>query len=581
VIVLKGIAASAGIADGIAFRYQPPQLVVPEVSSVEPERECIRLRDAAAAAVEELVGLKERVRLRQGDEFAHIFRSQQTIAEDESILQEAADLVTQDGLSAEAALRQVFAEYISMFAELPDDDYNKARGADIEDVYKRIFRILLGHPSADLSDLKEGTVIVAAELLPSDTALMDIDKVAAMITETGGSTSHVAILANNLGLPAMVGVHGAMSRIGDGDRLLVSVPSTGEALAYVNPEKGTRTRIMLEKEAADRRSELIKNERDLPSITSDGRAITLSANLGSTAELAPAREAGAGSIGLYRSEFLYLNSPSLPTEDEQFAAYDRAAREFEDGFVIIRTLDIGGDKQLPALPLPVEDNPFLGKRALRLTLDRPDLFLTQLRAILRASARGNIKIMFPMVSGVPELDAALELLQRARRELSEEGIPYDNSMEIGIMIEIPSAIWCADALAKRVSFFSVGTNDLTQYLLAADRMNPDLIDYYRSFDPALFRAIGSLVCSAEQGGCWVGICGELGGNPLAIPVLIGLGVTELSMSPRSLAEAGWVIRRTDMGRAGILARKVLDSETDEEIRAILREEYDSKEQTDT
>jgi phosphotransferase system enzyme I (PtsI) len=430
----------------------------------------------------------------------------------------------------------------------------------------------------NLSAMPSGSIVVARELFPSDTAIMDTEKVAGLITEAGGATSHVAILANNLGIPAAVGVGGAMDAIRNNDIVVMDTSGSEDARVYVNPKDALLRELNRKQAVIEKHKARVLAEIDKPSVTRDGRAIRLSANVGSTGELKPARAAGAGSIGLYRTEFLFMNSPALPAEEEQYRAYRAVAEAFTDGFVIIRTLDLGGDKNLPALPLPKEDNPSLGNRALRLTLSRPELFLAQLRAILRAGVHGNLKVMFPMVSGVRDLDAAMGFLDEARSQLDRIGEPYDRCMEIGIMVEIPSAVWSAEALARRVSFFSIGTNDLTQYLLAADRLNSGVSDYYRIFDPSVFRSVRQVVEAAESHGRWVGVCGELAGNPLATALLVGLGITELSMSPRALGEASWIIRNLEWSGAKILAERVLEMDTDDEIRALLREEYKSKEQ---
>jgi phosphotransferase system enzyme I (PtsI) len=574
---VRGISASPGIAEGSAFIFRALDLSYAESGTFNVEDEIIRLAEAVQSAISELTSLKESVRDRLGDEFAHIFRSQQTIAEDESILAEVEERIRDEGENAETALSDIFGAYISLFAELDDTDYNKTRVADIQDVYKRLLRNLLGIPDINLSDLPSDSIVIAKELFPSETALMDTDKVAGMVTEQGGATSHVAILANNLGIPAAVGAGDVLTHVKNGDIIVLDTTDTDNAEIYVNPESIVMVDLKKRKNKLDEYHTRLRLEGDKPAVTRDGLAVTLSANIGSTAELAPARDAGAKSIGLYRSEFLFMNSPALPSEEEQYAAYRAAAECFSEGFVIIRTLDIGGDKQLPALPLPEEQNPFLGNRALRLTLSRPELFLPQIRAILRSGVHGNVKIMFPMVSGMPELETALDLVDQARAQLEQDGVPFDRSMEIGIMIEIPSAVWVAEALARRVSFFSIGTNDLTQYLLAADRLNSNVSDYYRVFDPSVFRAIEAVVLAAEKHNRWVGVCGELAGNPLAVPLLVGLGVRELSMSPRALAEASWLIRNSDGQELSDLAQSVLCLNKDNEIRAKLREYINSKE----
>ena len=574
---LKGIAASPGIATGTAVVFTKQTLPVVEGDAGDIEAEVGRLDDAVRTAVNQLVALKEKIRESLGDEFAHIFRSQQTIAEDENIRDEVEAAIRETSVCAETALRSVFDAYRALFDELDDSDYNKSRVADIEDVYKRILRNLLGIPEVSLADLSPDSIIVAEELYPSDTAMMDAEAVGGMVTERGGATSHVAILAKNLGIPAAVRVEGALTRIRDRDSVVIESVENEAARVFVNPDRRTVDELHEKVGKLQRHRERVERFRGKEAVTTDGARIVLSANVGATADLEPAYEAGATSIGLYRSEFLFLNSPTLPDEERQFTAYRRAAERFAGGFVIVRTLDIGGDKHVPSIPLSAEDNPFLGNRALRLCLARPDLFRKQLRAILRAGAHGAVKIMFPMVGGVPELDRALAAFEEAKGELEAQGIPYDRDMEVGIMVEVPSAVWVADALARRVSFFSIGTNDLTQYLMAADRLNGDIEEYYRTFDPSVFRSIRDVASAAERHGRWVGVCGELAGNPLAIPALMGLGVTELSMSARLLAEATWLVRRTSMGEASGLARDVLALDSHTEIKALLRRHHSSKE----
>ncbi|MEX2442896.1 MAG: phosphoenolpyruvate--protein phosphotransferase [Alkalispirochaeta sp.] len=574
---LQGISASPGVVHGRAVLFTRPELPVITGPGAGIEFERARLSQAVKAAVLELVNLKEKTRAHLGDEYAHILRSQQTIAEDECILGEVEEILRESSVCAEEALRTVFDNYRSLFAELNDDDYNKGRAADIEDVYKRILRQLLGVGEINLSNLAPNSIIVAEELYPSDTVLMDTGQVDGIVTERGGPTSHVAILAKNLGIAAAVRVGNALASIRENDVLVLDTADIDEARVFVNPDARTRHQLVVRGEELARHRDRVARYRGEPAVTPDGFSIELSANVGSTAELDPAVTAGAGSIGLYRSEFLFLNSAVLPDEDVQYEAYRRAAETFREGSVIVRTLDVGGDKQLPSITLGREDNPFLGNRALRLSLSRPMLFRTQLRAILRASAVGNVKLMFPMVGGIPELAEALKAVERVKAELRAEGEEYDADIEIGIMVEIPSAVWVADALASRVSFFSVGTNDLTQYLMAADRLNGDVEQYYRAFDPSVFRAIRQVVTAAEQRERWVGVCGELGGSPLAIPALIGLGVTELSMSPSSLAEATWLIRTTPMKEARNLAESVLSLDSHTEIKALLEEFYAAKE----
>lgn len=566
---LRGIVASPGIASGSAFVYEKPRIPRVENRTEDPEHEIRRIRKAFRAAVDDLDRLIQRMRERNDDTFVRIFRAQQTIIEDESILEEVVVLIRTEHLGAEAAVGRVFRQYRELFAELRERDYNKARLADLEDVYTRILGKLLGLVAAELSALEPDTVVVAEDLLPSDTATMDFSRVAALVTERGGVTGHVAIIANTYGVPAAVGVAGTLEEVSTGDAVLLDASCGEEAVVIVHPEPAVKEQASIRRNQLERRALELRRYRGLDAITGDDHRVLLSANVGSTAELAPAREQGATGIGLYRTEFLFLNAPELPDEHAQYEAYRAAVEAFSGGGVIIRTLDVGGDKRLPGITAEREDNPFLGNRALRLCLARPELFRTQLRAILRAAVHGDVRIMFPMVGGTPELDAALELLRRTETELESEGIPFKAGIPVGVMVEVPAAVLVADALARRVSFLSIGTNDLTQYLTATDRVNSAVWEYHRIFDPSLFRAIEMVVAAAQRHGAWVGVCGELGGNPLAVPLLVGLGVDELSMSPRSIAEATWIVRTGRYGDMQSLARRILELEDHRSIRTEL------------
>lgn len=576
-ILCSGTTASPGLASGTAVLYTQQDLRFEPRKPESVEDEIRRLTKAAALAVEELTALQDSVRTRLGEDFAHIFRSQQTIAEDEAILGEVFEVIREQTLTAEAALAKVFDTYASMFSELSDDDYNKSRGADIEDVHRRLLRNLLGLPEVSLSRMDAGSIVIAEDLLPSDTATMDTDNVRAIVTERGGPTSHVAILARNLRIPAAVAAQNVLEVTHAGDEVFLDATDPGKAQVVVQPDDTKRSELAERLKKYELRQKRSAAYLGRDPVTTDGHRVDFSVNVGSTAELAPALSVGAKSIGLYRTEFLFLNSSSLPDEEQQFAAYRAAAEQFADGYVIIRTLDIGGDKQVPGLPMPQENNPFLGNRGLRFCLSHPELFRTQLRAILRASAYGDIRVMFPMVAGLNELDDALEFVGQEQTSLEADGVPYDRNMQIGVMIEVPAAVLLADELAQRVSFFSIGTNDLTQYLLASDRLNERVARYYRRYDPAVFRAVQQVVHAGHSHGCTVGICGELGGDPLAIPALLGLGVDELSMSPSGVAEATWLVCTETYESALGIAERVIQSKTDTEIESILTGHYRTKE----
>ena len=575
--MLKAIAASGGFSLGTAFVYSKPDLSFTPHAIDDPEAETRRYLGAAAAAAAELASLTERTRGDLGEELAHIFRSQQTMAEDDATRDDVCRIIREKSVCAEQAMTEVFDSYRALFAELGEEDYNKARVADLNDVYKRTLRCLLGKPESDLSNLKSGTILVAEELFPSDTALLDPSKVCGIITERGGITSHAAILAKNLGIPAAVGLMNAAGILSSGDAVVVDATKGDEAEIFLNPTSAELAVLEKIRTVYETKKRLIQEVKGLPAVTQDGCPVTVSANIGSVSEAVAAHGKGADSVGLFRSEFLFIGKSVLPDEEEQFLAYKAVVETFREGFVIIRTLDAGGDKKVYSLSIPEEDNPFLGYRALRVCLDRPDVFEPQLRAILRASHFGKAKIMFPMVSGISEVRAARSALEKCKTELRTKGVPFDENMEVGIMVEIPSAVFLASELAEVVDFFSIGTNDLTQYLLAADRMNARIQAYYRNLDPSVFRAIRTVVEAAHSKGKWVGICGELGGNSMAIPVLVGLGVDELSMSPQLLYEAIYTIRGLKKDEAGSLAKRVLSLDSQEKIATLLNSNIKTEE----
>jgi phosphoenolpyruvate-protein phosphotransferase (PTS system enzyme I) len=567
---LLGVAASQGIARGKAVVYARPDLDFQPRTVDHPRHEVQRLEAAVAEAIEELATLKLRVLEELGEESAHIFRSQQTVLEDESIIEEMKEVIAAEKCLAETAVQTVFSVYLAMFEELDENDYNRERMADLDDVQKRVLRNLLGVEDVSLAHLDEESIVVASELYPSDTAMMDRRHVRGVITELGGITSHAAILAGNLGIPAAVAVAEAVTHIAVGDDLYLDVSDPEIATTYVNPDGATRKGLDQRREAFEARRRRLAESRHLAPETRDGHRVDLSANVGSIDEIELAHHEGARSIGLLRSEFLFIGEKRIPDEEKQYRAYRAAVEAFPEGFVVLRTLDIGADKPVESISVPEEQNPFLGYRGIRISLDRADLFRIQLRAALRASAHGNLKVMFPMVSGPNEMQRILAVLAEVRRELDREGAAYDEAMEIGVMIEVPSAVLMAEELAGLVDFFSIGTNDLTQYLLAADRMNSHIREFYQPYHPAVFRAIRQVVAAAHDRGKWVGVCGELGGMPLAIPVLVGLGVDELSMSSRSLPEALHVLRQVSRSESRALAGAVLGCSDETEIRALLR-----------
>ncbi len=554
---VAGVAASPGVAIGPLFQFQATRIVVDDVPGDGPEAELRRLAGAAETAREQLGTLFEEVRERSGRGEAMIFRAHQALLADEELHAEVAALV-RAGHGAAWAWQQTVERRVAEVAGV-EDERLAARAADLHDVGQRVLRALVGtrHGAPRFPD--EPVILVADDLAPSDTARLDPRRILGLCTASGGPTSHTAIIARSLAIPAVVGAGPAVLERTGGDVCILD---------------GTGGRLYLEPSVADLESARgfqtdLRGRRDRelgtryqPALLTDGHRVEVAANIGTAAEAAAAVEAGAEGVGLMRTEFLFLGRDTAPTEDEQFAAYTEMTRALGGLPLIIRTLDIGGDKVLPYLAMPHEDNPFLGVRGIRLCLRRPELFVPQLRAIYRAAATGPVRIMFPMVATLEDLRAAREAAEGVRVELGAAPV------EIGIMIEVPSAVLIADALAREVDFFSVGTNDLTQYVLAIDRMHPTLGGQVDGLHPAVLRMIDMTVRAADGAGKWVGVCGGVAGDPLGAMILVGLGVAELSMDLPSIAPVKAELRGGSLARARALARRALACATADEVRAL-------------
>ena len=560
-IVVQGIAASRGIAYGQVFVYLQSELEIPRYS-VEPAKrlaEIARFEQALVATRQQIAKIQQQVKTNLSEEEALIFDAHQMVLEDQALIGETIREFETSGNNIEHCFNAVAQRYIAAFAEI-DDEYLRERAADIKDVTHRVLHVLLGQTALNLGELVEKRVIVARDLSPSDTAGINRSAALGLVTDNGSRTSHAVIVARSMKIPAVVGVRDLTSRVKDGDWLMVD---GYEGVVILNPSQATLFRygkIQQEKKTFESR---LLSAIDQPAETLDGVRVTLRANIEKPEEVAQVRQYRGEGVGLYRTEYLFLNSPTLPTEEQQYAAYRTIVEGLAPATVTIRTLDIGGDKPLPGNPQLIgpEANPFLGFRAIRLCLEHPELFKTQLRAILRASAHGKVEMMYPMISGAEEIDRANALLEEAKSELTARSLPFDAKLRTGTMIEIPSAALTADVLAEKCDFFSIGTNDLIQYLLAIDRGNNRIAHLYDPSHPAVLRVIHQVVQAAKSRKVKVSVCGEMAGDPVYAPLLLGLGVDELSMTPALLPAVKYLIRNTKFADAQKLATAAL-AETD-------------------
>ena len=561
---IRGIVASPGIAIGAAFQFRQDELRFERRVVGDPAAEWRRFQSAAARAGEQLAAVCARARDELGEEQAAIFEAHLLMLEDPELLAAVQSAIEERSLNAEAALSDAAERYAETLEAL-DDEYLRARAADVRDVAGRVLRILLGREAATGPDAP--AVVVARDLTPSDTILMDKSHVLGFCTAEGGPTAHTAILARTMGLPAVVGAGAEVLAVAPGATVVLD-GTTG--CLVVEPDEATLASYRQSQAAADQLRAQSLSRAGEPAVTRDGRRVEVVANIGSADEARAALDAGAEGVGLLRTEFLYLGRASLPGEEEQYRAYRAILEAMGSRPVILRTLDIGGDKELPYLELAPEPNPFLGVRAIRLSLARPDLLHQQLRAALRAAPGHNLKIMFPMVATVAEVRAARQALASARDELLAEGQPLPERLEVGIMVETPAAAVMADRLAREVDFFSIGTNDLSQYTFAADRTNARVAALADAMQPAVLRLVARVIAAAHAHGKWVGLCGELAGEPLAIPILLGLGLDEFSMNPPAIPLAKELIRSLTAEEAQALASAALDLDDAAEVRALVR-----------
>jgi phosphotransferase system enzyme I (PtsI) len=569
---MKGIGVSPGIVIGRVLLKEEKQIIVEKRDITNYEEEIQRFKRAIESGKSEIQDIYDNVLKNMGETEASIFEAHLMILEDPEMIEQVEKKIEENKVNAEWALKEISEMFISMF-EAMDNEYMKERAADIKDVTSRLMKKLLSIEEINFSELANEVIIVAHDLTPSDTSQIDKNKVLGFITEIGGRTSHSAIMARTLEIPAIVAVKDITTKVKNGDLIVFDGE---EGLIHINPEE------QIVKLYEDKKAEYNKSQKQLSlligkeSITTDGIRVELAANIGTPKDLESVINNDSEGIGLFRSEFLYMDRKTAPSEEEQFDAYKEVAAKMKNKPVVIRTLDVGGDKELDYLNLPKEMNPFLGYRAIRVCLDKVDIFKTQLRAILRASAYGNIKIMFPMISSIEELRAAKAILQEVRNELIKENIKFNDKLEVGIMIEIPAAAIISDLLAKEVDFFSIGTNDLIQYTTAVDRMNEKISHLYNPFHPALLRLVKMVIDNAHKENKWVGMCGEVAGDPKLIPILIGMGLDEFSMSPISILKARGIIRNISQEEMSDLALKVINLPTAQEVENFIEKSINLK-----
>ncbi|MGF7398200.1 phosphoenolpyruvate--protein phosphotransferase [Thermoanaerobacterium thermosaccharolyticum] len=561
--MLKGVAASPGIAIGKVFLYTKKfaEINTRNIDESMVKDEIAKFENAIKLTKEQIEKIKEKTEREFGKDKAEIFEAHLMLANDPELYDSVINMIKNEYVTADNAVNHVIEQHASMMESL-DDKYLKERAVDLRDVGSRIINNLLGIVNVNLSELDEDVIIIAKDLTPSDTATMKKDKVLGFATDVGGRTSHTAIMARSLEIPAVVGTGNVTQNVAGGE---IAIVDGNEGIVIINPSDDILKEYEDKLNKYKIRIEKLKELKDLPAVTTDGKQSMLVANIGTPKDVEGALKNGAEGIGLFRTEFLYMNRNDFPSEEEQFEAYKYVAEKMNGKPVTIRTLDIGGDKKLPYLNMPDEMNPFLGYRAIRLCLDEKEMFKTQLRALLRASAYGNILIMYPMISSVVEVRKANAILNEVKEELDTKGIKYDKNIKVGIMVEIPSAAVTADILAKEVDFFSIGTNDLCQYTLAVDRMNERIKDYYKPFNPAILRLIKNVIDASHKEGIFTAMCGEMAGDPLTTVILLGLGLDEFSMSASSIPNIKNIIRNISYEKAKEFTEMVLNMSTPDEI----------------
>ena len=565
--MISGIPASPGIVFGKALVLKEEKIVLDmqKIKDSQVDEEIARFYAGREVAVEQLNSIKERAYQSLGEEKAAIFEGHLMILEDEELEEEIIDYLRSNHVNAAVATNVVIDQQVAILSEI-DDEYLKERAGDIRDIGNRLIKNILGMHIIDLGEINEEAILVAYDLTPSETAQLNLDKVLGFVTDIGGRTSHTSIMARSLELPAIVGTNNVTELVNTGDFLILDALNN---VVYVNPSQDDIQRLKaLQAKLADEKAELAKL-KDLPALTLDGHRVDVVANIGTIRDIEGAERNGAEGVGLYRTEFLFMDRDQLPTEEEQFIAYKDVVEAMNGNLVILRTMDIGGDKELPYLDLPKEMNPFLGWRAIRIALDRREILNAQLRAVLRASAYGKLAVMFPMIISVEEIRELKSVIEELKVELRNEGKAFDENIQIGVMVETPSAAVNAKFLAKEVDFFSIGTNDLTQYTLAVDRGNELISHLYNPMSPSVLSLIKQVIDASHAEGKWTGMCGELAGDERATVLLLGMGLDEFSMSAISVPRIKKLIRNVNYQDAKLLAEKALQQPTAAEIERLV------------
>ena len=562
---LKGINASQGIAVGKVFELKHIQLNITKKSS-KPSKEIKDLEVAIDVAINEINKIKEIAMKNLGPEEASVFDAHIQVASDPAIKDEIIALINSEKCDAAYAMDTISKNYITMFENM-DDIYMKERAADIKDVSRRIIYSLLGIKTQDLTSIDEEVIIVAYDLTPSETSQLNKKFVKGFATDIGGRTSHSAIMARSLEIPAVLGLKTITKDVNDGDIIAID-GDTGEV--FINPTKELLKKLSKKQEINDKEKSRLQTFKNMKSLTKDGKHVEIAGNIGSPIDAESVVENGGDAVGLFRSEFLYMDSTNWPTEDEQYESYSSVIKKMNGKKVIIRTLDIGGDKTLKYFDFPEEMNPFLGYRAIRLCLDKQDIFITQLRALIRASEFGKLGIMFPMIATVDEFRQARAIYDKAYQDVLKENPNISKEIEVGMMVEVPSAAVHTEIFCKYADFVSIGTNDLMQYTMASDRMNENVAYLYQPLNPSILKLIKMTIEGAHKAGKWAGMCGEMAGDMSAIPLLVGMGLDEFSMSASSILQAREFISRIDSKKAKKMVDEVIMADNEEQVKIILK-----------